>query len=110
VEITFHSNKICRLCNDSKHALKKLGRPVAEKLRQRLDDLHAAKCLEDMRNAAGRIEELTADLKGCFSLYLNGLRLIFQPCKEPIPLKDDGGLDWLNITAVTVVAIKDYHG
>lgn len=110
MEITFHSNKMRRLCNDSKRALKEHGKAVAEKLRRRIDDLRAARCLADMRNAAGRIEELTADRKGQLSLHLNGKRLIFKPCNQPIPLKDDGGLDWQNVTAVTIIEIEDYHG
>ena len=110
MEITFQNNKIRKLCNDSKRAFREHGKAVAEKLRRRLDDLRAARCLADMRNTAGRIEELTADHKGQLSLHLNGKRLVFKPGNEPMPLKDDGGLDWQNVTAVTIIEIEDYHG
>jgi len=36
-------------------------------------------------------------------------RLIFDPANDPIPKKDDGGLDWTKVTAITVLAVEDYH-
>lgn len=36
-------------------------------------------------------------------------RLIFEPANDPIPLKEDGGLDWKNITAVNIIGIEDTH-
>lgn len=77
-----------------------------------MTDLLAATCLEDLRNVpgTGRLHELTGDRKGQFAMdLLHPYRLIFEPTENPPPLKDDGGLDWLQITAVTIVEIADYH-
>jgi proteic killer suppression protein len=38
-----------------------------------------------------------------------GFRLIFEPADEPVPRKDDGGLDWTKVTVVRILEIKDYH-
>ena len=38
-----------------------------------------------------------------------GKRLVFQPDHEPTPIKRDGGIDWSQVTAVTIVFIGDYH-
>jgi proteic killer suppression protein len=37
-------------------------------------------------------------------------RLIFAPAHNPLPLKEDGGLDWTAVTAIEIHEIEDYHG
>jgi len=37
------------------------------------------------------------------------MRIIFLPMHEPLPLKPDGGLNWLKITAILILAVEDYH-
>ena len=29
---------------------------------------------------------------------------------DPIPLKDDGGLDWTQVTKVRILGVEDTHG
>ena len=36
-------------------------------------------------------------------------RLIFRPAEEPVPVKEDGGLDWARVTAVVIIGIEDTH-
>ena len=64
-----------------------------------------------MRNLPGRCHELRGDRVGTLALDLDGsIRLIIEPDHEPIPKKDDGGLDWNQVTQVRVTSIEDYHG
>lgn len=87
------------------------GSARATKIRLQLDALAAAETLEDLRYAPGRLHELTGDRKGQLAFDLDGpYRLIFEPAEEPVPRKDDGGLDWSCIEAVTVLDVEDYHG
>ncbi len=37
-------------------------------------------------------------------------RLLFQPADNPVPEKDDGGMDWSRITAVCICRVEDTHG
>ncbi|MFP4441147.1 MAG: hypothetical protein ACLFVO_28250 [Chloroflexaceae bacterium] len=37
-------------------------------------------------------------------------RLLFVPANDPIPRKDDGGLDWASITAIEIIEVEDTHG
>lgn len=37
-------------------------------------------------------------------------RILFEPAHESIPAKDDGGLNWLEVTAITIIDVEDYHG
>lgn len=111
MRISFSNRKLGKLANSDREATKAFGKPSARKLRLRLDDLDAAASLEDMRHLpAARCHELKHDRKGELAVDLHGgLRLIFKPDHEPPPAKPDGGLDWTQVTAITVTAITDYH-
>ena len=83
----------------------------AKKLRQRLDELRAASTLETMRNLPGRCHELLHDRAGQLSLDLeHPHRLIFEPANDPVPRKQDGGLNWTAVTAVRILGVVDTHG
>ena len=38
-----------------------------------------------------------------------GKRLVFKPNHNPVPKKDDGGINWTLVTSVIIVFIGDYH-
>jgi plasmid maintenance system killer protein len=110
VDILFRSRKLERLCNDDRLAQREWGKPQATQLARRLDDLKAARCLEDLRHAPGGLHELKGDRAGQLSMSLKGGdRLVFEPSQEPRPLKADGGLDWNQVTAIRVVEVGNYH-
>jgi plasmid maintenance system killer protein len=111
LEITFHTNKLAKACNETRIAVATFGLVQAKRLRQRLDDLHAAHDLAVMRSLPGRCHELVADRKGQLSIDLqHPYRLIFVPAHSPIPLKPDGGLDWSAVTRIEILEIADTHG
>lgn len=110
MDILFKSKKLEALCNDDRLAQKEWGKPQAGLLARRLDDLRAARCLEDLRSAAGDLHELKGDRAGQLSMKLKGGdRLVIEPGLEPPPCKPDGGLDWKQVTAIRVVEVGDYH-
>lgn len=81
-------------------------------IRRRMDDLRAAETLVDFRTLPqARCHELKGDRHGQLSLQLkHPYRLIITPAHDPIPRKDDGGLDWTQVTAVLILEVVDYHG
>ena len=90
--------------------LKKFGADRANRIRRRLDDLRAAQTLEDMRYLPGRCHELRGNRTNQLSLDLDHpYRLLFTPSQEPPPRKADGGLDWTQVTAVTIIGVEDTH-
>ncbi len=93
-------------------AQREWGERRGKLVRRRLDELSAATNLEMMRGLPGaRCHELTGNLKGKLAVDLDHpYRLLFEPANDPIPRKDDGGLDWAKVTAITVTDIIDYHG
>jgi len=87
------------------------GQEMAKVLRRRLDDLKAARTLEEFRRLPGRCHELRGKRAGQLSLDLRGpYRLLFVPAHEPLPRKADGGLDWTQVTAVRIIEVEDTHG
>jgi proteic killer suppression protein len=110
MNIVFKDKKFEKECNSQRLLEKKHGVDRAKRIRRRLDDLCAAIVLEDMRNLPGRCHELLHDRAGQLSLDLDHpYRLIFEPADEPIPTKQDGGIDWNKVTAVRILGVEDTH-
>jgi proteic killer suppression protein len=110
VDILFSSRQLEKLCNDDRQATRKWGKAQAIVLGRRLDDLRAARCLEDLRNAPGGLHELKGDRAGQLGMDLRGGdRLVIEPAYDPLPRKADGGLDWAQVTAIRIKEVGDYH-
>lgn len=84
---------------------------LAKKINQRISQLQAADNLEVMKTLPGaRCHELTGNYKGCLAVDVSGnYRLIFRPDNDPLPRKEDGGLDWIQVTIIEIQEISDYH-
>lgn len=101
---------MAKTMNDDSKRTRTYGAELAKHIRKRLADLDAATTLEDMRTLPGRCEELSGDRTGQLSVRLTANdRLIFRPNHDPKPVKDDGGLDWTQVTAIEVIEAVDYH-
>lgn len=88
-----------------------LGPTRAKKLGQRLMELMAADSLSDISQLPpSRLHELKGNRAGQFSVDLDHpYRLLFIPGHNPLPLKDDGGLDLDEINEIEIIGIKDTH-
>ena len=110
MHIKFENNNLEKYANNDRLGFKKLGQKRFTKFKQRLDQLKASKTLEDVRFQPGRFHELTSDRKGQWACDLDHpYRLIFEPQENPIPTDDDGKYIWVEIKAVGVIEIDDYH-
>jgi toxin HigB-1 len=108
MKITFENEDYKTLCEQSNVAQRKLGPQMAKKLRARLAELMAASSVAEL--CAGRPHPLKGDRAGQFALDLaHPRRLVFEPDQDPVPFKDDGGIDWSQVTQVCIVWIGDYH-
>ena len=112
--ITFSNRKLEKICNSDREMRKKCGAKRAKLLRRRLAQLVAAPSLETLNpnyGGPGRCHELTGNWSGHLSVDLDGpYRLLFVPGHNPVPKKEDGGLDWDQVTEIEVVGIEDTHG
>lgn len=111
MEITFTSRKLQKDCNSEKEMRRRFGKPLADRLQQRLAELKAADTLEDIhRLPPAHCHELSQNRKGQLAVDLvHPKRLIFEPDHNPVPRTPDGGLDWPQITRIRVIEIIDYH-
>lgn len=109
--IYFKTKKIQKLCSSSEEAHKKLGAKMAKKLLQRMMELNAAGTLQAISYLPPpRCHELSGDRRGLLSVDLEyPYRLLFIPANKPRPVKNDGGLDWAQVTEIEIIDITDTH-
>ena len=108
MDVDFATGDLAKLCNNARHADRKLGAMSARKLRSRLADIEAARNVAEL--VAGRPHPLKGNRVGDFSVRLHGgHRLVFRPDHDPPPKLEGGGIDWRSVTAVRIVQIGDYH-
>lgn len=111
VQIFFKTKKLQKLCSDQREMQKQLGQGMARKLRQRLMELNAAEVLADVSHLPPpRCHELSGDRAGQFSVDLeHPYRLLFIAADEPVPRREDGGVDLDRVREIEIVAIDDTH-
>jgi proteic killer suppression protein len=109
--IYFKTKKLQKICNNTSDTVKKLGTKTARKLQQRLMELKAASCLDDIsRVPPPRCHQLSGNRIGQLSVDLeHPYRLLLIPANNPIPVTQDGGLDWAKVNEVEIVEIADTH-
>lgn len=111
MRLTFRTNKLKKRCSEEKEAVKAYGPNRARKLMRRLMELQAADNLSQIPTTPPpRCHELSGNLKGKLSVDLeHPWRLLFVPDHQPLPAKEDGGLDWTRVTTVKIMEIEDPH-
>lgn len=109
--IYFKTKKLQKICNNTSDTVKKLGTKTARKLQQRLMELKAASCLDDIsRVPPPRCHQLSGNRIGQLSVDLeHPYRLLLIPANNPIPVTQDGGLDWAKVNEVEIIEIADTH-
>lgn len=108
MRIAYNNKDLEQLCLSDRLQKKQLGQAGARKLRARLADLMAVVRVTDL--VAGQPHPLTGTRADQFALGLDGgRRLVFEADHHPPPRKDDGSLDWSQVTAVSILFIGDYH-
>ena len=111
MNILFKNNRLLKTFNDEKRLVRKHGNKRADIIRRRLSELRAAYTLEVIGLLPGpRCHELKGDHSGQLSVDLDHpYRLIFEPADDPVPRKQDGGLDWSKVTSIVILGVEDTH-
>lgn len=109
--IYFRTKKLQKICNNKSYSTRMYGSKMAGKLQQRLMELKAAICLDDIsRRPPPRCHLMTGDRDGQLSVDLkHPYRLYFIPANDPIPKTDDGSLDWCKVTEIEIIEVFDPH-
>lgn len=111
MEIISKDHNLASYIRDYAKAIKELGAKRAKILQKRIAQMEDANSLEDMRNLPGHFHELREDRKGQWACDLDQpYRLIFEPKEKPIPTDPDGKYIWIEIKAVELIEVVNYHG
>mgnify|MGYP001600501806 CR=1 FL=1 len=85
------------------------GPETANVIRRRLQQLHDAESMEDLKNVDGHWEQLRYQRKHQISSRLKGkMRLLVTPRGEPHEWVENNSLVWSKIVAVEVVVSEHY--
>ena len=113
MEITFATKKLQKRLNESKTMIKAYGPKQSRKLKIVLASLRAAPNLGIFAppySPPNRCHELKGNLKGVLSIDLDHpYRLLFKPDHDPVPMRDEGGLDWNKVTIIEIKGVEDTH-
>ena len=110
MNIAFKNTGMAKTFNSEKELTKKYGKQSRAIIR-RMMLLQAAPSLDDVPTSPPpRRHELEGKRKGTFAVDLvHPYRLIFMPNHDPVPRKEDGGIDLRMVTSITILSVEDYH-
>ena len=111
MEIDYGTKKLRKTCA-SERKLKQDYPNNCKRIKMCIGILAAAPNLGQVPTGSPtRCHQLKRDRKGQFAVSLIGKdRLIFEPDHNPLPRKEDGGLDLQRITKIRILEVDDYHG
>ena len=111
VDITFRTRKLAKTFNSKRELQKAYGGRMAERLMSRLAVLKNARTLADVPSTPPeRCHPLKAEREGQYAVDLvHPRRLVFAPSHEPVPRKDDGGIDLDKVASIIIIEVIDYH-
>ena len=111
MQINFKTKKLQKTVADLL-AMKKNYGAMAKTINIRLNELKHTSCLENMKLLPHtNCHKLIGNYEGKFAISISvNHRIIFEPANNPLPCKDDGGLDLSKIDKITILEIGiDYH-
>lgn len=111
MDVAYKTKKMRKIFNSERLLVREYGAERTRKIKMRQDFLRAAANLDQVpARPPTRRHELKGDRKGQFAVDLtNNYRLVFEPNHDPMPRREDGGLDLEGITAITILSVEDYH-
>lgn len=111
MEISFKSRKLKETCNSAVKLQAAYGKKNSRKIEVRLAILRAANNLNLVPTSKPcRRHQLKGNRKNQFVVDVeHPFRIIFEPNHNPLPLKEDEGIDLTQVTAIRILSIEDYH-
>ena len=111
MDIAFKTAKLAKTFNCAKQLSKAYGDENARLIMRRMMVLANAPTLADVpHHPPERRHELVGSRKGQFAVDVkHPRRIVFEPAHDPVPRKDDGGIDLPQITSIRILSVEDYH-
>ena len=110
MDISFRTRKIEKTFNDAATLQRAYG-AQAKAIARRMAVLKSARNLAEVPTTPpDRRHQLVGDRDEQFAVDLvQPRRLVFSPDHDPVPRRDDGGIDVERVTAITIEDVVDYH-
>ncbi len=114
MDISFKQKKLEKIVSDEKKLQKTFGR-FAKNVQLRLDLLGRAKVLADVPTTPPMRRHKLQSKKDVFAFAVDvkskedSLRIEFQVANVPVPLKVDGSLDFVAVTAIEITHISSHY-
>jgi len=102
-----------KICNSGAKLKKEFGEVCAKKIQLRLDEIEASNNMMILKSVHPRLHPLKGERGKRLQHGLDlkqPYRLIIEPDHDPVPLKEDSGIDYEKITVIQVIEVEDYHG
>ncbi|TVQ41675.1 MAG: killer suppression protein HigA [Geminicoccaceae bacterium] len=111
MDIAFRTHKLEKTFNSAGELQRAYGARMAKVIMIRLAVLKAARTLALVPTTPpDRRHQLRGDRDEQFAVDLvHPHRLVFEASHDPLPRKDDGGIDVEQVTAITIIEVINYH-
>lgn len=112
MDVIFRTRKLAKIFSSEQNLKREYGDRMAQTILLRLAVLTGARTLEEVSTTRpDRRHQLVGRRKMQYAVDLvHPYRLIFSPDHEPLPYRDDGGIDTSQVTAIVILEVSDYHG
>ena len=105
MELAFGSRNLRAICEDQVCAEQSFSSAVAQQLRGRLADLHAARSLDEL--VAGRPMLDAGDERTLLLELGEGVFMRMQINHTEPPISDEGTIDWTRVRRLRIVSIGE---
>ena len=111
MEVYFRTRKLERMFSSQKLLQREYGQENARFIMRRMSVLSAAPTLKQVPSTKPeRRHQLQGNRSDQFAVDVrHPYRIVFVPANDPVPVLEDGGYDLYRITAITILAVEDYH-
>lgn len=111
MEIGFRTRGLERIFSSEREIRRAYGDVMAGVIRRRITLLIRADSLTEVSTLPPeRRHSLSGRRQGQYAIDLaHPYRLIFEPNHNPIPRREDGGVDTDLVTSITIIEVVDYH-
>ncbi len=110
MNISFADKKLGKIMNSEKELQKNYGKNARYIMRRMMVLSTAPSLAHISHKPPERRHELEGQRKGSFAVDIrHPFRLVFKPNHNPVPLKEDTGIDLNKVTAITILEVEDYH-
>ena len=111
MEIYFRTRRLQRTFNSDRNLSRAYGDRMVRVIKIRLAVLRNAPTLSTVpATPPERCHMLSGDRRGQYAVDLvHPFRLILEPSHDPVPMREDGGVDTDRVTSITVLEVTDYH-